>query len=386
MLISLITLFGGYFALSSLYLFIFAVAAKRPMKSPLPRLSSMVETKQNAIAVFIPAYKEDAVIVKVAKAALEQDYVNYEVVVIADQLQATTLEVLAKLPITIITVEFEKSTKVKALKKAMKELPVPFDMAVVLDADNVMEQGFLAKINLAYNQGYKVIQGKRIAKNKQTNIALWDAVSEAINNQIYNLGQINLGFSARLVGSGMAFDYLLFQELIDTSTAIGGFDKELELKLLERGLYIHYLPSAQVRDEKVASLEVFKKQRTRWIAAQYFYLRQYWWKACKALVLKQNTDFFNKIIQMALPPRLLLPALLLIGTTISLFLTPSVAWIWASGLLLNITANLMALPRELWTLELLKGMLKLPAMVIAMLSALFKLKGANQNFIHTPHH
>jgi len=386
MLLFLITLLGVYLSLSSLYLFVFAVAAKRPIKQPLPRLSKTKQATENAIAVFIPAYKEDAVIVNVAQAALEQDYLNYEVIVIADQLQEATLTALRALPIRLITVQFKKSTKVKALQTALSQMTTGFDIAVVLDADNIMQQDFLTQINCAYNQGYKVVQGQRIAKNQQTSVALWDAVSEAINNQIYNLGQINWGFSARLVGSGMAFDYQLFQELIDASNAIGGFDKELELRLLEQEYYIHYLPTAQIRDEKVASLQVFKKQRTRWLSAQYFYLRQYWWKACKALVLKRNGDFFNKVLQMALPPRLLLPVLLLLGSLFTAFTTPAIAWIWGVGLLLNIFANLIALPSQLRTGALLKAFLQLPAMIMVMLGALFQLKGANKNFIHTPHH
>jgi cellulose synthase/poly-beta-1,6-N-acetylglucosamine synthase-like glycosyltransferase len=51
-----------------------------------------------------------------------------------------------KLPIKLIEVSFDKSTKSKALNKAMATLDQD-DIAVVLDADNVMAPDFLAKIN-----------------------------------------------------------------------------------------------------------------------------------------------------------------------------------------------------------------------------------------------
>jgi hypothetical protein len=41
-----------------------------------------------------------------------------------------------KLPIKLIEVSFDKSTKSKALNKAMATLDQDYDIAVVLDADN----------------------------------------------------------------------------------------------------------------------------------------------------------------------------------------------------------------------------------------------------------
>src|SRR5690606_18533657 len=96
------------------------------------------------VAVLIPAYKEDGVIVDAARHALEQSYPadHFDVVVIADSLQRGTLERLAQLPIKVIQVSFERSTKVKALNRAMEVLGDDYDCALVLDADNIMERHF----------------------------------------------------------------------------------------------------------------------------------------------------------------------------------------------------------------------------------------------------
>ena len=64
------------------------------------------------IAVFMPAYKEDEVILNTAKHALLQNYPShrYDVFVIADSLQDQTLLELKKLPIQLFPVSFDKST------------------------------------------------------------------------------------------------------------------------------------------------------------------------------------------------------------------------------------------------------------------------------------
>lgn len=377
-------LIGGYLALASFYMLIFAIGAKLSASKAFVKLPDAL-APESSMAVFIPGYKEDAVIVDVAKKALIQDYTNYTVIIIADSFLPETLALLNELPIKVVEVQFEQSTKVKALNFAMSQLKETYDLAVILDADNVMEKDFLAKINEAYQQGKTVIQGRRIAKNTDTSYALLDALSEAINNNIYNLGQINLGFSARLVGSGMAFQYPLFQSLMADSVAVGGFDKELELKLLEQGKHIHYVHNAIVWDEKVSKVAVFAKQRRRWLSAQYHYLKAYGGRAIKDLLSKGNLDFFNKIYQMALPPRLLLPVFLGLGTIISYLAGSSTVWVWFLGFFANVLANFISIPRTMFTIQLLKALLKLPVAVLFMVLSLLKLKGANKKFYHTPH-
>lgn len=364
----------------------FAIAAKLPAKK---KLDVSFKENEKEIAVFIPAYKEDQVILEVARSAVNHNYARHDVYVIADSLKASTLFELRKMDLTVIEVFFEKSTKAKALNKALalvsEKTTKSYDIAVVLDADNMMEDGFLAKMNEAYNQGFLVVQGQRIAKNMDSQFAILDGLSEAINNNIYNLGQVRIGFSARLVGSGMAFNYDLFQKLMGSVEAIGGFDKELELKLLEQGHYIHYLPDAIVLDEKVSKAAVFGKQRQRWIAAQYFYLRAYASTSCKALVLKGEIDFFNKIIQMALPPRLLLTAFLGLGCLIHLFCIEQLWWLWSVGFLSNVIANTISIPRSMYKLKTLWALLQLPKAILIVFFSMFKLGKANKKFLHTPH-
>jgi cellulose synthase/poly-beta-1,6-N-acetylglucosamine synthase-like glycosyltransferase len=342
----------------------------------------------NRIALFIPGYKEDAVIVNVAQQALQLNYPQdkYDVIVIADSFLPETIQKLKELPIKLIEVSFENSTKAKALNKAMAQLPEKaYDIALILDADNVLQKDFLQHINNSYNAGYKAIQGHRTAKNLNTPVAVLDAASEEINNTIYSLGHRVIGLSSRLVGSGMAFDYPLFKQTMATIQAIGGFDKELELKLLKQRITVEYLPQALCYDEKVHQSDSFAKQRMRWLAAQYHYFTRFFPDAVKDLITKGNIDYFDKAYQMMLPPRLLFPGFLFAAAVITYAFSIE-QWQWWSVLFAgNILSFFIAIPSWLYNKKLGQAFLQIPAMFIKIFLAVFKLKSANKTYIHTPH-
>ena len=93
----------------------------------------MVSNYYPRIAVLIPAYKEDVVIVETAKKALRHLYPGeFEVVIIADSLKDETIDELLKLPVNLLVPYFNKSTKAKALMFAMEFLDNEYEMAIVL--------------------------------------------------------------------------------------------------------------------------------------------------------------------------------------------------------------------------------------------------------------
>lgn len=379
-----------YFGFAALYIFVFAFAGLFPARKRNPK-----SDKQHRFAVLIPGYKEDNVIVEVAEHALRQNYPNdsFEVVVIADSFQPKTLNALKELPIRLVEVSFEKSTKSKALNKAMETIGNGYDIALVLDADNLMERDFLTKMNQAFNSGFRIVQGHRIAKNQNTPMAILDAISEEINNHIFRKGHRILGLSSALIGSGMAFDYAFFKEMMANVNAVGGFDKELELKLLRDGNTIEYLNDAYVLDEKVQKSEVFANQRKRWLSAQFVYFRRYVLSGLKELFLRGNVDFADKVYQMVSPPRVLLLGLVM-GFTMLYTLVESylkLEWlqvsptIWYGIAGITVLAFLFATPTKFYRVATFKAMATLPSAFFTMFLSLFKLKGANKKFIHTQH-
>ncbi len=387
---SLEILLIGYFGFASIYVFFFSFAGLFSA-----RKKQEILKKQRKFAVLIPGYKEDSVIVDVAQQALKQTYPShlFEVVIIADSFQQNTLDKLHKLPLRVVEVSFEKSTKSKALNQAMKVIGDDYDVALILDADNIMEEGFVEKINQAFNQGYKVVQGHRIAKNTNTSFAILDAISEEINNHIFRKGHRVVGLSSALIGSGMAFDYYFFKNTMANVNAVGGFDKELELKLLKNRTKIEYLDNALVLDEKVQKSEVFANQRKRWLSAQFVYFGRYFMPGLKELFTKGNIDFFDKVYQMVSPPRVLLLGLVAVLTFTYFILNliwPSnmmmvPAYVWYTSFGLVILAFAFAVPGKFYSKSTFNALMTLPKAFAVMFLSLFKLKGANKKFIHTQH-
>lgn len=145
-------------------------------------------------------------------------------------MQPATNAALSSLPIKLLQVDFEKSTNTKSLKAALEYLDRDaYDVVLIIDADNIIMPSYLSEVNDAFAvAGVRVVQTHRIAKNLNTDMAYLDAVSEEINNSIFRLGHVNLGMSAALIGSGMAFEYRLFYDAMMSNTSVGGFDRVLE--------------------------------------------------------------------------------------------------------------------------------------------------------------
>jgi cellulose synthase/poly-beta-1,6-N-acetylglucosamine synthase-like glycosyltransferase len=384
-LLSVILYILGLFLLFNvLYLLLFAIAGHRKHVD----LPEEIGVTPRNICVLIPAYHSDAVILETAPAAQRQVYAGQsDVYVVADGLQAATVQKLRNEGIEVIEVVFEKSTKGKALLAALNVLPTnKYDVAVVLDVDNVMGNGFLSQINNAFDAGYRVVQGHRTAKNLDSAFAVLDACNEEINNHIFRQGHASLGMSAALIGSGMAFDYQYFKRLMQDIGDTPGEDKEMDFRIVKSHTKIGYLPHAYVYDEKIPNSQAFTTQRTRWIAAQIEFLQKYFWEGPRQLMLG-NVEFFDKVLQTLLVPRILLLGLLGLLTVVSIAGLPfgPKPQFWAALLMGTGGALLLSLPARLYNLKVAQAILHLPLALFSMVLALLQIKKAKTSFMPTPH-
>jgi cellulose synthase/poly-beta-1,6-N-acetylglucosamine synthase-like glycosyltransferase len=381
-LLSLEALIFLYFFIAALYFSIYSISGLFRYQ-PRPAM----DDRLRKFAILIPGYKEDAVIIEVAKQALNQDYPPslFDVIIIADSFQQSTLDELRKLPIKVVEVSFEKSSKSRALNKTMSILPDIYEAVIILDADNIMAEDFITKMNDALSSGFIAIQGHRKAKNRNTSFAVLDSVSEEINNHIFRKGHRVFGLSSALIGSGMAFDYPIFKAYMATIDSFGE-DKELEIKLLRDRKRIEYCEYAYVYDEKVQKSQVFMVQRTRWLANQFIYARQYFFPSLKELFIKGNIDYFDKVFQQFLPPRIFLMGFLVIISIISIFLNPLIITIcWISLTLLCTITLLISIPGPYFNMQTFKAVLVLPQGFIFMLGSLLRIFKAKRGFGHTTH-
>jgi cellulose synthase/poly-beta-1,6-N-acetylglucosamine synthase-like glycosyltransferase len=232
------------------------------------------------------------------------------------------------------------------------------------------------------------MQCRRVSKKLNTSFAVLYDINEVINNHIFRKGFNALGLSSALIGSGMAFNYKKLKTFLSSIIAVGGFDKELQLLFIENHIKIQYLENAIVFDEKIDAPSSFAHQRRRWLSSQYIYFKKYLQKGISQL-LQANISYFNiAVLYNLFPTRSLTIISLCVLASVATLVQPviSISYIyWWLLLVIYISALLFAIPKQFYNKEFLSAILKLPYALLIMIKSLFRLKGADKQFIHTKH-
>lgn len=337
--------------------------------------------------VVFPVYKSDAVILDSVSRFQKQNYAGkYQTLVIADDLQEDTLHELHAMGAMFFTLPpSEQRNKARAINIMLSRLVEDYDVCVIMDADNVVENDFIEKMSRYFINGSLAVQAQRVAKNSNNQLAQLDTYSEIINNHIFRKGQRVMGLSSSLIGSGMAFDFALFKNVMRGMDVFSGFDKELELRLLERKVKIDYAEDILVYDEKVADSKVFVNQKRRWLYAQLYFLKNNFQNAIYEFRYQDNTDYANKVFQFMLLPRVLSIGLCALMLIVTPFVSTSLAIIAAAIALSQAVALAAPLFGQIPAWNVFRAVLGIPKAFVNMLFALFTSGRAAGKFLHTPH-
>ena len=290
---------------------------------------------QRRFIVLIPSHKQDEVIEQTVLSILGQSYPQrmFDVAVISDHQSEITNMRLAQYPITLLTPDFEESSKAKSLQYAVLNLPEfkKYDVVIILNADNIVGTEFLTNVNDAYETAAtKAIQLHRISRNRDTAAARMDAIFEEINNNIFRKGHINVGLSAALSGSGVAYDFKWFKaNVMKAKTA--GEDKEMEALLLRQGVYIDYFDNIYVYGEKKRTTSKLNEQRGRWAWQQIQNLVRNI-KFLPGSIFRKQHDLTDKIIQWMLLPRTTMVGIIMLMSVVLpfIYMTLVIKW-WILG-------------------------------------------------------
>ena len=321
--------FFGIVSLTVLYILFFTIASLFAHKGEIPKTKH-----QNRFIVLIPSYDNPNVIYTV-KSVLGQTYPQrlFDVTVISDNSDEMTNFRLAQEPVTLLTPNFEKSTKAKSLQLAVNNLPQfkIYDIVLILDGGNIVEPEFLEQMNNAFESaGTKAIQAHRLSQNRDNTPARMGAIFEEINNNIFRRGHINLGVSAALAGSGTAYDFNWFKtNVMKAKTA--GEDKEMEALLLRQGIFIDYFHHILVYGEKKRTTTKMNEQRGRWAIEQVRnFIRNI--KFLPGAIFRKQYDLADKIIQWMLLPRTTMVGIIILMSLILpfIYLTLALKW-WVLG-------------------------------------------------------
>lgn len=315
-IISLTVFYLGFFAFLSLF--------TRHSETPSAK-------NQNRFIVLIPSYRSGKSVEMTVNSILGQDYPQrlFDVTVIADHESEMTKFHLAQQPVTLLTPDFEKSTRTKSFQLAVNNLPQfkIYDVAVILEAGDIVETDFLTLMNEAYEAaGTKAIQAHKLSFNRDTTSARLSAVFEEINNSIFRRGHITLGLSAAMDSSGMAFDFAWFKQQMQNAKPTWT-NKELEAQLLRQHIYVDYFDNVYVYNEKVRQADDFNRQHRHIIANQFqSILRNI--RYLPIALLNRHYDMADKLLQWLLVPRMLL-MIIVVGMSLItpiIYFTSALKW------------------------------------------------------------
>jgi len=219
-------------------------------------------------AVIIPAHNEEMTIGTALESWKMVQYPSnlFEVYVIADNCTDQTSEIARAHGAACFTrQDTEKTGKGHALAWALETIPLDaHDAVVIVDADTSVSPEFLTVMNNRLVSGSKVIQGYDGVMNPDdSGMTRLMLITNVMKNLLFNHAKSKMGLSVQLMGTGMCFDRVEFQQIGWNAFSIAD-DGEQFIYLAEAGIKVEYEPRAVVYAQEASSFGQAYTQRIRW--------------------------------------------------------------------------------------------------------------------------
>lgn len=379
-IIWVIGLFTAFLLVIKFFFTIFSLLIRKPTFDSKP--------KENSFACIITAFQDIEITKPLVQSILQQSYTNYYVYLVADDCNLEDFGLIHD-RLVIIKPETKLGSKVRSMHYSLKYFIEQPDSIIIFDPDNLIHPNFFFEINLMINNGFKVVQGARKAKNLDTKIACLDALGEIYGNYTTRFTPFIFGSSASIAGSGMAIEYQIFlnyfeYDLIKSNFdgIILGEDKALQCYLAINDILVAYNNNAIVFDEKISQGVQLEKQRARWINAYLQNLPSILKIIVVSLVKFDFKRFLTAFI-IVYPPIFMLALISLFIFVIGLFVN-----IWLSYIILIsfglfsinflLVLILSNVPKQIWL-----ALLHIPMFMFHQLAGLFMIGKSRKDFLKT---
>lgn len=335
-------------------------------------------------AIIVTAYEQVDLIPQVVRSILALNYTNYLVYIVADKCDVSGLQFNNE-KIVVLRPETTLASNIRSHFYAIRNFKRPHTHLTIIDSDNLVDTEYLVQLNNYFNRGFKAVQGVRKEKNLNTTYACLDAASDIYYRFIDRKLLFDVGSSASLSGSGMAFTTQLYRDCLEHLEMSGaGFDKILQFEILKRKLRIAFASQAIVYDEKTSKSDQLVKQRARWLNTWF---RFFALGARMTLLGIRNINWNQFIFGVLLlrPPLFILLALSFICFAANIIVMPIAALCWVIAVCLFISMFYVALNYFKADKRIYKSLRGIPLFFFYQLSALLKVNKANKLSVATKH-
>lgn len=258
-------------------------------------------------AVLISARNEELVIGNLLDSISAQDYPSslVRVFVVADNCTDKTAKV-ARAHGAIVYERFNDKLVGKGyaleylLDRIGEEYGDVFDAYMVFDADNLLSEDYISRMNETFSDGYRIITSYRNSKNYGDNwisagYALW-FLREAkyLNNARYLLGT-----SCAVSGTGFMFSREILKSCGGWPFHLLVEDIEFTIHNIVSGEKVVYCPRAVLYDEQPTKFSQSWKQRMRWARGYIQILRKYGGRLLHGIFAKRSFSCFDMTMNIA---------------------------------------------------------------------------------------
>jgi cellulose synthase/poly-beta-1,6-N-acetylglucosamine synthase-like glycosyltransferase len=335
-------------------------------------------------AIIVTAYEQTDLLSSVVNSILKLNYANYMVYIVADNCDISKLY-FSDERVVLLRPEVTLASNTMSHLYAIDRFKRKHEYLTIIDSDNLVHPEYLNELNVFLQDGFLAVQGVRKAKNLNTRYACLDEAGDMFYRMIDRKLLFDLGSSASLAGSGMAFTTDFYQQCVRSLNIDGaGFDKALQMEILNRGEQIAFAEQAIVYDEKTANPKQLVNQRARWINAWFKYAKKGVSLAVTG-IFKLNWNQFACGIVFAKPPIFILVGLTGFIMLVNIALMPGALIFWMMGISSFVLVFFYALYYFDASKPIYSSLGSIPLFIFYQVKGLFKAKKANQISTATTH-
>lgn len=290
-LIHITLIFSIYFAITGLWAF---------------KKSKIISEKEkfNKFAILIACRNESEVIGNLIDSLNASNYPKnkFDIIALPNNCTDNTKEVAILKNAKVIDIRTQTKTKGDVLKYAFKHLKnSDYDAYIIIDADNLVHENFLASMNDGLNSGYKVAQGFRDAKNPNDN---WLTGSYTmfyyLQNFFFNKARLSLNSSATINGTG----FMIAKSIIDEygfNTVTLTEDSEFTGLCALNNIQVGFIHNAIIYDEHPTKFSDSWRQRRRWSSGLIACFKYYSLKLIKTFFKTRNLSSLDMTLFYSAP-------------------------------------------------------------------------------------
>lgn len=341
--------------------------------------------KEYDYAIIVTAYEQTTLLPSVVDSILKLNYHNYSVYVVADKCDISNLN-FNSARVHLLRPEEVLASNTKSHFYAINHFERNHEYLTIIDSDNLVHPEYLNELSKFFAEDFIAVQGVREAKNLNTSYACLDEAGDMYYRFIDRKLLFDVGSSASLAGSGMAFTTAFYRECLESLTIEGaGFDKVLQMEILNRGRRIAFAEKAVVYDEKTSKSDQLVNQRARWINTWFKYAGKGVSLVGTGLVNLNWNQFLCGLV-FSRPPLFIVVALTGLSMLIDLIFMPQMLVFWVLAIASFFTIFFVALRYFKAPKVVYAALVRIPMFIFFQIISLFKAKRANKISTATVHY